>query len=138
MARDPKKLKRLTRLLHDLETVERAKLGEVQREINEVERAQEEILASLAEPTGFHGRFIGLLSTRVGALERRRGQLKVEQDVVMQRYRNAVTRQRSAEALLQTAKETAQRQQEQRDLEQLLEFDQASVAQGRGKSSGSR
>jgi len=48
MARASKKLRRLADVFQDLETVERAKVGELTREMNELRTAQDEILASLA------------------------------------------------------------------------------------------
>jgi hypothetical protein len=134
MASTPKKLHRLVGVLHNLELVERAKVSELTREIAELRAAQQEILESLEEPTAFHGCFIGLLSGRVGSLERRLQKLSKEREVALQQYADAARRQRSAADMLADARANEAREQEQKELKMLLESRQASALQARGKS----
>jgi hypothetical protein len=134
MVSTPKKLRRLVGVLHNLELVERAKVSELTREIAELRAAQQEILESLEEPTAFHGRFIGLLSGRVGSLERRLQKLSKEREIALQQYADAARRQRSAADMLADARTNEAREQEQKELKMLLESRQASALQARGKS----
>ena len=134
MARASKKLRRLADVFQDLETVERAKVGELTREMNELRTAQDEILASLAEPTAFHGQFVALLSGRVGSLERRLQRLAGEREIALRQYTEAARRKRSAGELLAKARAEEARKFEQAELEALLEFQEATAAQGRCKS----
>ena len=132
---DPRrKLRRLVDVFHDLETVERAKVGELTREMNELRTAQDEILASLAKPTAFHGQFVALLSGRVGSLERRLQRLAGEREIALRQYAEAARRKRSAAELLAKARAEEARKFEQAELEALLEFQEATAAQGRCKS----
>jgi hypothetical protein len=134
MARTTKKLRRLADVFHDLETVERAKVGELTRELDTLRTAQEEILESLANPTALHGPFAALLSSRVGSLERRMQRLGAEREVALRRYTEAAARERSAAELLAKAQGEEARKIEQRELETLMEFQEAAAAQGRCKS----
>lgn len=134
MARASKKLRRLADVFRDLETIERARVGELTRDINALRAAQDEILDSLAEPTAFHGQFVGLLSGRVGSLERRLQRLAGEREIALQQYAEAARRKRSATELLAKARAEETRKLEQAELEALLEFQEATAAQGRCKS----
>jgi hypothetical protein len=134
MAKTSKKLRRLANVFHDLETVERAKVGELTQAINALRTSQDEILASLADPTAFYGQFAALLSGQVGSLERRMQRHAGEREIALRRYREAAGRAHSADTMLAKARAEEDRAREQADLEALLEFQDAAAAQGRGKS----
>jgi hypothetical protein len=134
MARTAKKLRRLADVFHDLETVERAKVGELTRELDTLRTAQEEILDSLANATSSCGPFAALLSSRVGRLERHMQRLSAEREMALRRYTEAAARERSASELLAKVQGEEARKLEQRELESLMEFQEASTAQGRCKS----
>lgn len=134
MARASEKLRRLADVFQDLETIERARVGELTRDINALRAAQNEILDSLAEPTALHGQFVGLLSGRVGSLERRLQRLTAEREIVLRQYAEAARRKHSATELLAKARAEEARKREQAELEALLEFQEATAAQGRCKS----
>jgi hypothetical protein len=134
MARASKKLRRLADVFQDLETIEMAKVGELTREINALRTTQDEIFASLAEPTAFHGQFVALLSGRVGRLERRLQRLAGEREIALRQYAEAARRKRSAAELLAKARAEEARKFEQTELEALMEFQEATAAQGRCKS----
>lgn len=133
MASRTQKLHRLFDVLHALETVERAKVGELTREIDQVHAAQQEILQSLAEPTPLHGRFIALLSRRVSTLEKRLTGLSRERELALTKYTDAMAKEHAASAMLLKSRVTDARSAEQKSLEELLQFFDAG-AQGRGKS----
>lgn len=136
MASRTDKLHRLVDVLQALETLERAKVSDLTRRIEQAETAQREILDSLAEPTPLHGRFVGLLSRRIGSLERRLHGLGIERDTALAKYCDAMARGRAAESMFAKSKSKDARADEQKHLEGLLQFfDQG--AQGRGKSKAS-
>jgi hypothetical protein len=134
MARSSKKIGRLVDLFHDLETAERAKVGELTRQMNELRSSQEDILASLANPSPLHDPFLALMSRSVGNIERRLQRLTKEHEAAVRRYGEAAARSRGAGSLLADVRAEEARKTEQRQLEALLEFQQATAAQGRGKS----
>lgn len=137
MARTTTKLHRLVSVFHDLETVERVRVGELTQEMAEHRAAQDDILRSLENPSVINGLFTALLSNRVGRLERRIQQLSREHEIALKRYSEAAARCRSASELLAKAREEEGRKSEQNQLEALLEFQEAVAAQGRGKSTRS-
>jgi hypothetical protein len=134
MARTSKRLRRLADVFHDLETVERAKVGELTRELEALRVSQEEILDSLANPTALHGQFTALLSNRIGSIERRMQRLGAEREVALRRYTEAAARGRSAAELLAKVQAEEARKLEQGEFESLMEFQEAAAAQGRCKS----
>jgi hypothetical protein len=137
MARSSKKIGRLVDLFHDLETAEQAKVGELTRQMSELRSSQEEILASLANPSPLHDPFLALMSRSVGNIERRLQRLLKEHEAAVRRYGEAAARSRSAGSFLADVRADEARKAEQRELEALLEFQQATAAQGRGKSNRS-
>jgi len=137
MARFAKKLLRLVGVFHDLETIERAKVGELTREMAELRTAQDNILKRLEHPFALDDPFLGLLSGRVGSLEQRLQRLGQERELALKRYGVAAARRRSAAELYSEAQGEEARQNERSELEALLEFQDASAAQGRCKSRGS-
>ncbi len=134
MARSSKKIRRLVDLFHNLETTERAKVGELTRQIGELRAAQDELLTRLANPTAETEPFLDLMSRSIGSMDRRLGRLAKEQEVAIQRYAQAAGRTHGASALLADVKADEGRKAEQQDLEALLEFQQSLAAQGRCKS----
>jgi hypothetical protein len=122
MARTSKRLRRLADVFHDLETVERAKVGELTRELEALRVSQEEILDSLAKPTALHGQFTALLSDRIGSIERRMQRLAAEREVALRRYTEAAARGRSAAELLAKVQAEEARKLEQGEFESLMEF----------------
>jgi hypothetical protein len=137
MARTTQKLRRLTGVFHDLETVERARVGELAQEMTALREAQEEIFRRLDEPSSLHGPFMALMSSHIGRLDRRLQRVAREHEIALKRYTEAAARGRSARQLLADAVAEETRKREQRDLEALLEFQEAIAAQGRGKSPSS-
>jgi len=134
MAKPTKKLQRLVDVFQDLETLERVRVGELTQEMATHRAAQEDILRSLENPAPIHGLFTALLSNRVGRLERRIQKLAREHKLSLKRYSEAAARTRSAADLLAKAQGEEDRKSEQLELENLLEFQGAITAQGRGKS----
>jgi hypothetical protein len=137
MARSSKKIQRLVGLFRDLETTERAKVGELTSQISELQAAQEELLSRLAEPTSEVEPFLPLMSRSVGNMHRRMQRLEREREVAVKRYAQAAGRTHGASTLLSDVKADEDRKAEQKALEALLEFQQSVIAQGRCKSSGS-
>lgn len=137
MASRTKKLNRIREVLHALETIERARVGQLTVEIDKVQAAENEILESLAEPTGLHGRFVGLLSRRVGSLERQLHGLNRDRETALDKYCDAMMRERAAASLCAKSQVVESRAEEEKELEGLLQFFEAANAQGRGKSRGS-
>ncbi len=137
MARSSKKILRLVELFHDLETTERAKVGELARQMNELRAAQEELLAKISNPTVQTEPFLPLMSRSVGNMDRRLQRIAVDHNAAVQRYTQAAARTQGATELLSRARTEEDRKAEQKALEALLEFQQAIAAQGRGKSAGS-
>lgn len=137
MASKTEKLHRLRDVLHALETVERAKIAYLTQQIDRVKNTQTEILESLSEPTPLHGRFVGLLSRRVGSLERQLHGLGQEREAALSRYCDAMGRERAAASLFAKSKTSDARAAEEKELEGLMQFYDAAGAQGRGKSKGS-
>lgn len=137
MARSPKKLRRLVEIFRGLETIERARVGELTREMAQLRAAQDNILKRLENPFALDDPFLGLLSGRVGSLEQRLQRLGQERELALKRYGEASARRRSAAELFAEARGEEERQNERNELEALLEFQDASAAQGRCKSPGS-
>lgn len=134
MARSSKKVRRLVDVFHDLETTERARIGELTRQLSELRSSQEEIIATLANPSAVHEPFLALMSRSLGNIQRRLQRLSIEREAVLVRYAQAAARTRAAASLLADVRAEEGRKTEQRELEALLEFQQATAAQGRGKS----
>jgi hypothetical protein len=137
MARSSKKIRRLVDLFHDLETTERAKVGELARQVSELRAARDELLASLADPSERTEPFLALMSRSVGSMERRLQRLAREHEAAVKRYTEAAARTHGATSLLSEVRSEEQRKGEQKDLEALLEFQQSVALQGRCKSTGS-
>ena len=137
MARTAKKLKRLADVFHDLETVERARVGALTQEMNGLRDARDELFRSLENPSPVNALFTALLSSRVVRIERQLKRVSLEHEVALKRYAEAAARGRSADQLFRDARAEEDRKSEQADLESLLEFQQGNAAQGRGKSAGS-
>ncbi|MET0407202.1 MAG: hypothetical protein ABW006_02405 [Hyphomicrobium sp.] len=137
MARSSKKIQRLVDLFHDLETTERAKVGQLAQQIEELRTSQKELLESLANPSPPTEPFLPLISRSIGQMERRLQRLALEHAAAVQRYVHAAGRAQGAIRLHSDVKAEEQRKSEQKDLEALLEFQQSVRAQGRCKSSGS-
>jgi hypothetical protein len=137
MARSSNKIRRLVDLFHDLETAARANVGELARQMHELRSSQEEILASLANPLPVHDPFLALMSRSVGNIERRLQKLSREHEAAVRRYGEAAARTRGAGSLLGDVLAEEARKTEQREVEALLEFQQATAAQGRCKSTRS-
>lgn len=137
MARSSKKIRRLVDLFHDLETTERAKVGELARQIGDLRTSQDELLASLADPSAQTEPFLALMSRSVGSMERRLQRLSKEHEAAITRYTQAAARTHGAATLLSEVRAEDERKFEQKDLEALLEFQQSIALQGRCKSKGS-
>jgi hypothetical protein len=134
MARSAKKLRRLVGVFQDLETVERARVAELVRDMDELRGARDEILESIADPSPMHTPFVPLLSGRIGGIERRLQRLSREHEAALGRYMQAAARVKGSTELLIEAQGIEARKREQGDLEALLEFQEAAAAQGRCKS----
>lgn len=134
MARSSKKVRRLVDVFHDLEITERARVGELTRQMSDLRSSQEEIIATLANPSAVHEPFLALMSRSLGNIQRRLQRLSNEHQAVLARYVAAAARTRAATSLLADVRAEEYRNAEQRELEALLEFQQATAAQGRGKS----
>ncbi len=134
MARSSKKIRRLVSLFHDLETTERAKVGELARDISTLSAAQSDLLTSLASPTAQTEPFLAMMSRSIGSMERRLQHLARQHEAAVQRYVEAAARTHGAEALLDEVRTEEGRKLEQVELTALLEFQQSSALQGRGKS----
>jgi hypothetical protein len=137
MARSSKKIRRLVDLFHDLETAERAKVGELARQIGDLRTSQDALLASLAEPSAQTEPFLALMSRSIGSMERRLQGLSKEHEAAIARYTQAAARSHGAATLLSEVRSEEQRKFEQKELEALLEFQQSIALQGRCKSKGS-
>lgn len=137
MARTAKKIRRLVELFRDLETTERANVGELTRQINELQSAQDELLARLANPTAETEPFLPLMSRSIGNMDRRLQRLARDREAAVRRYTQAAGRTHGASTLLADVRSEEDRKIEQKDLEALLEFQQSLAAQGRCKSPGS-
>jgi hypothetical protein len=133
MDRSSKKIRRIVDVFHDLATVERAKIGQLQREMDELRASQDDALKKLADG-GLQGPFIALLSSSVGRIERRLQRLAREHEIALERYAAAAARGRSAVNLLSEVRADEARKFEQRELEALIEFQEGRAAQGRGKA----
>ncbi|WP_045837581.1 hypothetical protein [Hyphomicrobium sp. 99] len=137
MARSSKKVSRLVDVFHDLETTERARISEITRQMDELRISQNDLIATLANPSAVHEPFLQLMSRSLGNIQRRLQRLSKEHEMALNRYVEATKRTRGAAALLADVRAEEARKAEQRDLEALLEFQQATAAQGRGKSTRS-
>lgn len=137
MARSSKKVGRLVDVFRDLETTERARIADLTRQISELRSSQEDIIATLANPSAVHEPFLALMSRSLGNIQRRLQRLSNEHTAVLARYAAAAARTRAANSLLADVRAEESRKSEQRELEALLEFQQATAAQGRGKSARS-
>lgn len=134
MARTAKKLRRLADVFHDLETVERARVGALTQDMNALREARDDIQRSMENPSVVNGLFMSLLSSRVGRIERHLERLSHEHEAALKRFGEAAARSRSADRLFRDARAEDDRKLEQAELESLLEFHQGSAAQGRCKS----
>lgn len=134
MARSSKKIRRLVDLFHDVETTERAKVADLGRQITELRIAQDELLGRLSEPTPQSEPFLPLISRSIGNMDRRLQRLNREHEDAVRRYAQAAGRTRGARELFADVRAEEDRKTEQKDLESLLEFQQSTTAQGRGKS----
>ncbi|MBS0269509.1 MAG: hypothetical protein JSS54_11080 [Proteobacteria bacterium] len=137
MARSSKKVRRLVDVFHDLETAERARISEITRQMDELRISQDNLIATLANPSAVHEPFLALMSRSLGNIQRRQQRLAKEREMALDRYLEATKRTRGATELLADVRAEEARRNEQRDLEALLEFQQAAAAQGRGKSTRS-
>ena len=137
MARSSKKVSRLVDVFQDLETTERARIGEITQQMDELRIAQDSFIATLANPSAVHEPFLALMSRSLGNVQRRFQRLSKEHEIALTRYAEAAKRTRGAASLLADVRSTEARKAEQKDLEALLEFQQATAAQGRGKSTRS-
>jgi len=137
MARSSKKVRRLVDVFHDIETAERARISEITRQMDELRISQDNIIATLANPSAVHEPFLALMSRSLGNIQRRHQRLTKEHEMALARYLEATKRTRGATELLADVRAEEARRTEQRDLEALLEFQQATAAQGRGKSTRS-
>ncbi|MES1179843.1 MAG: hypothetical protein ABUL43_01475, partial [Hyphomicrobium sp.] len=100
MARSSKKIGRLVELFHNLETAERAKVGELTRQMSELRSSQVQILESLADPSPTQDAFLPLMSRTIGNIERRLQRLSKEHETAVRRYAEAAARSRGARLLL--------------------------------------
>jgi len=137
MARSSKKVRRLVDVFHDLETSERARISEITRQMDELLISQDNLIATLANPSAVHEPFLALMSRSLGNIQRRHQRLAKEREMALARYLEATKRTRGATELLADVRAEEARRNEQKDLEALLEFQQATAAQGRGKSTRS-
>ncbi|MGO4684501.1 hypothetical protein [Hyphomicrobium sp. 2TAF46] len=137
MARSSKKVSRLVDVFRDLETADRARIGEITRQMDELRISQDNLIATLANPSAVHEPFLALMSRSLGNMQRRHQRLVKEHEMALARYLEATKRTRGATELLADVRAEEARRNEQRDLEALLEFQQATAAQGRGKSTRS-
>lgn len=137
MARSSKKVRRLVDVFQDLETTERARISEITRQMDELRISQDNLVATLANPSAVHEPFLALMSRSLGNMQRRHQRLLKEHEMALARYFEATKRTRGATELLSDVRAEEARRNEQRDLEALLEFQQATAAQGRGKSTRS-
>ena len=136
MDRTTKKIRRMADILRALETVERAKVGDLTREMEMLREKQSAILSRLSEPASAHGPFAALLSSQIGRIERHVRRLSVERDEALKKYTEATAREDRAADLLSEARLEGSRKREQRELDDLREFQDAINAQGRRKSPG--
>jgi hypothetical protein len=134
MARSSGKIRRLVDLFHDIETTERAKVGELARQMDELRTAQDGLLERLSNPTAETEPFLPLMSRSVGNMDRRLQRLPKEHEAAVRRYAQAAGRTHGAATLLADVRAEEDRRAEQKDLEALLEFQQSIAAQGRCKS----
>ncbi|WP_409561299.1 hypothetical protein RLW55_07070 [Hyphomicrobium sp. B1] len=134
MARSSSKVRRLVDLFRDLETTERAKVGELARQVNDLRSAQDALLARVANPTPETEPFLALMSRSIGNMDRRLQRLAREHEAAVRRYAQAAGRTHGASELLADVRAEEARKSEQKDLEALLEFQQSLAAQGRCKS----
>jgi len=137
MDRSSKKIQRIVDVFQNLATVERAKVGELQREMDDLLSSQTDALEKLGESEALSGPFLALLSRSIGRNERHLQRLADERQRALERYAAATARGRSAQSLLSDAKREETRKRELRELEALIEFSEAGAAQGRGKPSRS-
>ncbi|HML27983.1 MAG TPA: hypothetical protein PKE16_03930 [Hyphomicrobium sp.] len=134
MARSSSKIRRLVDLFHDIETTERAKVGDLARQMNELRAAQDGLLERLGNPTSETEPFLPLMSRSVGNMDRRLQRLAKEHEAAVRRYAEAAGRTHGASTLLADVRAEEDRKAEQKDLEALIEFQQSIAAQGRCKS----
>lgn len=134
MARSSGKIRRLVDLFHDIETTERAKVGELARQMDELRAAQNGLLERLSNPTAETEPFLPLMSRSVGNMDRRLQRIAKEHEAAVRRYAQAAGRTHGASTLLADVRAEEDRKAEQKDLEALLEFQQSIAAQGRCKS----
>jgi uncharacterized protein YhaN len=134
MARSSGKIRRLVDLFHDIETTERAKVGELARQMEELRAAQDGLLERLSNPTAETEPFLPLMSRSVGNMDRRLQRIAKEHEAAVRRYAQAAGRTHGASTLLADVRAEEDRKAEQKDLEALLEFQQSIAAQGRCKS----
>lgn len=134
MARSSGKIRRLVDLFHDIETTERAKVGELARQMDELRAAQDGLLERLSNPTAETEPFLPLMSRSVGNMDRRLQRIAKEHEAAVRRYAQAAGRTHGASTLLADVRAEEDRKAEQKDLEALLEFQQSIAAQGRCKS----
>lgn len=134
MARSSSKIRRLVDLFHDIETTERAKVGELARQMDELRAAQDGLLERLSNPTAETEPFLPLMSRSVGNMDRRLQRIAKEHEAAVRRYAQAAGRTHGASTLLADVRAEEDRKAEQKDLEALLEFQQSIAAQGRCKS----
>jgi rubrerythrin len=127
MARSAKKLRRLAALFRDIATNERAAASELARRIDEAKAAQEHLLKTLGSPSESAEPFIGLMSRSVSGIEQRLKRLNNEYSEAMRRYREASARADGGDALFEAASASEERKAEQRALEDLIEFQQATA-----------
>ncbi len=100
MARSAKKLSRLVDVFKDLETVERARVAELTRDMGELSTARDEILESVANPTPAQSPFVPLFSGRIGGIERRLQRLTREHEAALGRHTQAAARVKGSTELL--------------------------------------
>ncbi len=134
MARSAKKISRLVGVFRDLETVERARVAELVRDMDELRAARDEILESIADPTPTQSPFVPLLSGRIGSIERRLQRLTREHEAALGRHTQASARVKGSTELLVEAQGIEARRREQSNLEALLEFQEAAIPGSRRRA----
>ncbi|MES1179803.1 MAG: hypothetical protein ABUL43_01265, partial [Hyphomicrobium sp.] len=121
----------------DLETTERAKVAELGRQMSELRSAQQDLLERIGNPTPEAEPLLPLISRSIGNMDRRLQRLINDHEAAVRRYSQAAARTHGATTMLADVRAEESRKAEQKDLEALIEFQQSTGAQGRGKSNRS-
>lgn len=134
MANRLRRLQRTLAALQNLELIERSRFAEADRSVEACLQEQHELLESLSGESVFQGRFIDIMSKRIGRLVKQEQMLKAARAEAAERLSQAALRARATDGLLTDAKIEHGRMTDRAELNQVLEVAVAALAQGRGKS----